>query len=404
MIFFCDDLGSSAASIEELKQLTKEADELFAQVGLQCKGWSFSGEEPLPELAEDGQLVSIGGMKWHPQLDTLEVQIPKLHFSKKLRGRLLAGTQVFEGSMMEQLDSFVPKKLSRRIIFSKNAAIFDLTGKLAPILGILKFDLREAVEQTEGWDDPVPEELRSKWIKNFWMLEKLKGMKFQRAIMLEGAVSTKMNLIIAVDVAEKCVKMAGAWGRFRLSSGLFSCQLVLGRSILADKDYTIPKLELDSLTVGSNMGWILKQALADWMDSYILIGDSSIAMCWVTSTEKRLSLFHRNRCVQIRRGTDLDQLYHCATDFNPADLGTRPHLVKLTDVGPNSVWEKGLPWMREEIDDVVEKGILTPAKSLRLTDEQENDYKKGFVFEKTPEILTRGHLIMLATSRIEKVK
>ena len=102
--------------------------------------------------------------------------------------------------------------------------------------------------------------------------------------------------------------------------------------------------------------------------------------------------------------TDLDQLYHCATDFNPADLGTRPHLVKLTDVGPNSVWEKGLPWMREEIDDVVEKGILTPAKSLRLTDEQENDYKKGFVFEKTPEILTRGHLIMLATSRIEKVK
>ena len=116
---FCDDLGSSAASIEELKQLTKEADELFAQVGLQCKGWSFSGEEPLPELAEDGQLVSIGGMKWHPQLDTLEVQIPKLHFSKKLRGRLLAGTQVFEGSMMEQLDSFVLKKLTRSIIFSK---------------------------------------------------------------------------------------------------------------------------------------------------------------------------------------------------------------------------------------------------------------------------------------------
>ena len=68
--------------------------------------------------------------------------------------------------MMEQLDSFVPKTLSRRIIFSKNAAIFDLPGKLAPILGILKVDLREAVEQTEVWDDSVPKELRSKWIKN----------------------------------------------------------------------------------------------------------------------------------------------------------------------------------------------------------------------------------------------
>merc|ERR1719312_977534 len=105
-------------------------------------------------------------------MDTLQMLIPKLHFSRKVRGRLLAGTKVFEGSM-EQLDSFVPKKLTRRIIFSKNHSIFDLPGKLAPILAILKVDLREAVEQTVGWDDPVPEEVRSKWIKNFWMLEKL---------------------------------------------------------------------------------------------------------------------------------------------------------------------------------------------------------------------------------------
>ena len=127
-------------------------------------------------------------------------------------------------------------EITRRIIFSKNHSIFDLPGKLAPILAILKVDLREAVEQTVGWDDPVPEEVRSKWIKNFWLLERLRGLKFQRAIMPEGAVSMRMNSIIAVDVSEKSVKMAGAWGRFRLKSGLFSCQLVLGRSLLADKD------------------------------------------------------------------------------------------------------------------------------------------------------------------------
>ena len=69
---FCDDLGNSAANTEELLKLTEDADKLFAQVGLECKGWSFSGKEPAPDLAEDGQLISIGGMKWHPQLDTLE--------------------------------------------------------------------------------------------------------------------------------------------------------------------------------------------------------------------------------------------------------------------------------------------------------------------------------------------
>merc|ERR1719228_1171520 len=38
-------------------------------------------------------------MKCHPQLDLLE--FPKLHFSRKLRGRLVSGTEVFEGSMMD---------------------------------------------------------------------------------------------------------------------------------------------------------------------------------------------------------------------------------------------------------------------------------------------------------------
>ena len=187
-------------------------------------------------------------------------------------------------------------------------------------------------------------------------------------------------------------------------SGSFSCQLILGRSLLADEDSTIPKNELEALTMGSNLGWILRQTLEKWVDSYIVISDSTIALCWVTSEKKRLSLFHRNRCVQIKRGTDLDLLYHVATEFNPSDTGTRPHLVKISDVGPNSAWEKGLPWMKGEIDDAVEEGILTPVSKLRVTDEDEDSYKKGFVFEKSPEILTKGHAVMLASTRVEKVK
>ena len=50
------------------------------------------------------------------------------------------------------------------------------------------------------------------------------------------------------------------------------------------------------------------------------------------------------------------------------------------------------------------QGILTPSKALRLTDEQEDDYKRGFVYEKTPEILTPGHIVTMTTTRVEKVK
>ena len=83
----------------------------------------FGEEEPLHELGEDGQLKSIGGKKLHPQLESLEVLIQNQLFSRKLRGRLVDDSKVFEGSMVEQLEDFdsLPKKLTRKIIFDKSS-------------------------------------------------------------------------------------------------------------------------------------------------------------------------------------------------------------------------------------------------------------------------------------------
>ena len=156
--------------------------------------------------------------------------------------------------------------------------------------------------------------------------------------------------------------------------------------------------------MGSNLGWIVRQALEDWISSYILIGDSMISLCWVSSEKKRLSLFHRNRCNQIRRGTELEHIFHVSSEYNPSDLGTRPGTVQDCDVGPNSKWEKGLPWMNREIDDAISNGILTPIADLRLNKEEEEAFNKGLVFEKTHEILTRGHPTIVLTARVEKVK
>ena len=256
---FVDDLGHSEASKDTLEKLVDEADNLFSQVGLACKGWSISGSSPPPDVCEEGETVSIGGNKWHTKLDLIEVPLPLLHFSKKIRGRLVVGTEVFDGKFTD-LEKFVPKRLTRRMVVSKVASVFDLYGKFTPTMTGLKVDLREAVKQTTGWDDPVPEELRSKWIKNFWKLEKLRGIKFERQRMPSNAVSTDMDLIVAVDAATQ-VKVVGAWGRFRLDSGDFSCQQIIGRSLLADEDSTIPKNELDALTMGSNLSWIVRQAL-----------------------------------------------------------------------------------------------------------------------------------------------
>ena len=190
---FVDDLGDSKEKLEIVKKLADEADELFSKVGLECKGWSFSGSHPPLEVGEEDHTVSIGGTKWHTMLDLLEVPLPTLHFSKKTRGRLVIGTEVFKGSMVEDMEKFVPKPLTRRQIFSKNASIFDLLGKFTPITGGMKYDLREAMKQTTGWDDGVSDELRSKLVKHFWRIETLRGIKFERSKMPSNAFTNITN-------------------------------------------------------------------------------------------------------------------------------------------------------------------------------------------------------------------
>ena len=367
---------------------------------MEVKGWTKSGYEPNEELSADGHSVNIGGMSWYPKLDFLELKLPGLHFGQTRRGRLDTETEIFKGKFAD-LESFVPKKLSRRTISSKFLSVFDIMGKMTPLTAKMKIDLRQAVKETEGWDDYVCDDLRSTWKNNFWMIEKMKGLKFHRAIMPSSAVDTKLRIITCVDAASLLI--AGTWGGFKLKEGGYSNQLMIGRGLLPNEDSTIPKRELEALTAGSNLAWIVRSALANWVEDYIVCSDSTIALCWVTAERKRLSLYHRNRTIQIRRGTELSQLYHLETENNPADFGTRPEKVKLSDVGPNSIWELGYDWMREDISEAVSKNILTPANQLRLKPEMEEEFNEGIVFERTPDILTPGHIVNAGNSLQQEI-
>ena len=96
-----------------------------------------------------------------------------------------------------------------------------------------------------------------------------------------------------------------------------------------------------------------------------------------------MSIYHRNRVVQIRRGTELSQLYHVKSEFNPSDCGTRPELVTNSDVGPGSKWENGLPWMRRSISEAIDSVISTPIKKLSVKTEEESSFNEGFIFERS---------------------
>ena len=110
---------------------------------MKVKGWSFSFENPPPEVSDDGCSVSFGGLRWFTSVDSFSLKIQELHFGKKKRGRYPDNLQRFDGTFGKSIDEFVPESLSRRMCTSVVARIFDVPGFLAPLALKLKFDLRK---------------------------------------------------------------------------------------------------------------------------------------------------------------------------------------------------------------------------------------------------------------------
>ena len=114
---FVDDLNSSQASFKEAMKLTQDADEWFAALGMEIKGWCISGQKPPDTISVDGS-VGVGGMSWTPEIDTSEVKYAPLHFGSVSRGRTKKGTQIWDDFLnlnggfatLDRMDKFVPKR------------------------------------------------------------------------------------------------------------------------------------------------------------------------------------------------------------------------------------------------------------------------------------------------------
>ena len=170
----------------------------------------------------------------------------------------MVGTEIFDGNF-EDMKKFCAKRFTRRVVVSKLWSVFDIYGLLTPVTASMKVDASEAIKQTLNWDDEISLNLHDKIVVDLWRLYKLKGVKFSRPKVPVDALNLKLHLYACVDAANK-LKIVGVWARFLRKNGRWSCQLLIGRSLLC-KNGTLPMEELEALMIGSNLLWICRRAL-----------------------------------------------------------------------------------------------------------------------------------------------
>eukprot|EP00794_Sanderia_malayensis_P001062 gene1062-biopygen292 len=298
-------------------------------------------------------------MKWFTKSDMLSLNVGELNFAQKSRGKKpSASTNV------------IPEKLTRRHYASKVAEVFDLTGKVSPLIASMKLDLQDLVQRQLDWDDVLPDSLRPLWESNFQMIQEIGNLKFKRAIIPEDAMSMDINTIDFGDASQSMVCVA-IYACFHRQNGQYSSQLILSRTRCVPKGTSQPRSELYAALINTHTGEVVKRSLGKFHRSAVKLTDSQIALYWIDGEDKPLKQWVRNRVIEIRRFTEKDQWYYISTNNMIADLGTRKGAT-IDDVCSSSEWINGYNWMKLDVNEFP----TISAQHLKLDESQSCEAQK----------------------------
>ena len=330
---YVDDCISGEDNLDLAQKVAEDLQNVLGKVGFHLKGVTYAGSDPPKHLSNDDLSINVAGMKWFPALDVLSLKIGDLNFGKKVRGKKSV-----------QLAGLIPDEFTRTDCAARVGEIFDLNGRVAPLIAEMKLDLRDLCKKGLDWKDCVPVDLIPKWKENFDTITQLRDFKFKRCIVPEDAVSLDMETI---EMGDSSLQLAcsAIYIRFKRKNGQYSCQLVFGRTKLIPEGMNIPRGELFAAVLTATTGHVVGLALKEFIKNRLCLTDSQIALFWITNKRIPQKEWIRNRHIEIERLTpNASKLWrHVDSKHMTADIGTRRG-AKLSDVSETSPYVIGPEW------------------------------------------------------------
>ena len=115
--------------------MTYELKVGLEQGGFTLKCSMFAGGDPGVHLSADGKSINVGELKWYSQEDKIGINVSKLNFEKKLRGRKNANGN---GVLLENI--------TKRDCVSKVAELFDPLGRIVLLIaGMTQYILSQTI-------------------------------------------------------------------------------------------------------------------------------------------------------------------------------------------------------------------------------------------------------------------
>ncbi|XP_053663830.1 uncharacterized protein LOC128712990 [Anopheles marshallii] len=356
--FYVDDLLTGAADLADAIEVRKQISQMLDSAGFALKKWASNvsaalRDVPLEDLAiktmhewQDGQAVSTLGLVWEPANDMFcfKVNLPP-----------------------------PAEVLTRSLVLSYTASIFDPLGLLGPTIILAKMFLQRLWSlRHDGnawdWDRALPGELQEEWRSFHSTLYLLRKVRVPRFVSQAEMVSLQLHVF-----ADASQIAYGACCYVRAESmGSTTVRLLAAKSKVVSRanTHSIGRLELCAARLATQLFQKVSRVLTT-STMTICWTDSMTVMYWLKSPPRRWKPFVANRVAQIQEETRISCWRHVPGCHNPADdisRGLKPDELLKCDRwwhGPHWLvlgedeWPQSVPLPMNDDGDIEERAKVS---------------------------------------------
>ena len=319
---YVDNLVTCVDDEEHAFEYYASSRAMMRDASFTLRQWASNSKSMQEVIHRDGSnaksaVMGVLGVKWDPQSDSLSIN---------------------------KRDLPQTPDLTKRIVTSQTASIFDPLGFVSPMLVPAKIFINKLWKENISWDEKLSPEYLSQWNSIQQSLLKVSEFSFPRWI--GGDTTTPLDIIIFCDACPRSAIGCVAYGKQGDTVTLLGSK----NKIISKKNehYTVPKLELVAMNMGAQYGEKLTNTYGDQYKeiNVTYVTDSEIALYWLNNN-KKLKQFVKNRVDNIKEKTDINAWFHTSTSQNAADILSRG--ATFSDI-ENSSWIKGPSWLKDDRD------------------------------------------------------
>ncbi|XP_014206865.1 uncharacterized protein LOC106638278 [Copidosoma floridanum] len=320
---YVDDIFAGADTLGEATLRRDQLVSLLAGAGMQLGKWAsntvelLEGIEGLSEgkvSVDIDEIVSALGLKWSPNEDELrfKIDLPTLSV-----------------------------KITKRLVLSETARLFDPLGFLAPIIVVPKILMQDMWIEKSDWDVALLADLERRWLAFRDSLNQLSEIRIVRAV---GVISTKNWSLHGFCDASKRAYAAAV---YCVTSDGKSTLLMAKSKVAPVKTQSLSRLELCGAVLLARLTDFIIGQLKTKPKSISFWSDSQVVLDWLKSHPSRWPVFVANRVSKVLARFPRVTWSHVRSADNPADIATRG--VTPSRLALSELWWHGPAWQGDEI-------------------------------------------------------